>query len=164
MTAGTLALFGATLLVSLVAGFLFAFAVVVMPGIRGLDDRDFIRAFQRMDGVIQKGDPLFGLVFMGSVVAVLAAPFLGGPVLVGEGRILLLTAAGIYIAGVIIPTGTVNVPLNNQLQRLEVDGVAADQLAAARRGFEPRWNRWNRIRTVLACLSAALMTGLLVSI
>ena len=110
MTVGTAALLGTTLLISLVAGFLFAFAVVVMPGIRELDDGDFIRAFQRMDGVIQKGDPLFGLVFVGSIVAVLAAPFLGGPVLVGLERVLLLTAGGIYMAGVIIPTGTVNVP------------------------------------------------------
>lgn len=163
MTAVTLALFSATLLVSLVAGFLFAFAVVVMPGIRQLEDGDFIRAFQRMDGVIQRGDPLFGLVFIGSVVAVLAAGFLGGTVLVGIERVLLLAAGGIYIAGVMVPTGMVNVPLNNELQRLEVNAERADQLSAARRAFEPRWNRWNRIRTMMACLSAALMTGLLIS-
>ena len=163
MTGGTLALFSATLLVSLVAGFLFAFAVVVMPGIRELDDGDFIRAFQRIDGVIQRGDPLFGLVFVGSIVAVLAAPYLGAPVLVGLERAFLLAAGGIYIVGVILPTGTVNVPLNNQLQRIEVDAVAPAQLTVARRAFEARWNRWNRIRTALACLSAALMTGLLIS-
>lgn len=163
MTAGNLALFFATLLVSLVAGFLFAFAVVVMPGIRVLDDGDFIRAFQRMDGVIQRGDPLFGLVFAGSIVAVLAAALLGGSVLVGLERVLLLAAAGIYLAGVIVPTGLMNVPLNNRLQRLEVGAVPADELRAARHAFEARWNRWNRIRTVLACLSAALMTGLLIA-
>ena len=163
MTASTLALVATALLVALVAGFLFAFAVVVMPGIRELEDGDFIRAFQHMDGVIQKGDPLFGLVFVGSVVAVLTAPFLSGPALAGPERVLLLATAGIYIAGVISPTGTVNVPLNHQLQRLEVDAVATDQLRAARLAFEPRWNRWNRIRTVLACVCAALMMGLLIS-
>ena len=36
----------ATLLCSLVAGFLFAFAIIVMPGIKTLNDREFIRAFQ----------------------------------------------------------------------------------------------------------------------
>ena len=45
----------ATFLCSLVAGFLFAFAVVVMPGIRNLGDREFLRAFQEIDGVIQRG-------------------------------------------------------------------------------------------------------------
>jgi hypothetical protein len=33
----------ATFLCSLVAGFLFAFAIVAMPGIRSLNDREFIR-------------------------------------------------------------------------------------------------------------------------
>ncbi len=43
------ALILATFLCSLVAGFLFAFAEVLMPGIRALGDREFIRAFQAMD-------------------------------------------------------------------------------------------------------------------
>ena len=60
-----IALIVATLLCSLVAGFVFAFAVVVMPGIKGLPDREFIRAFQVMDGVIQNNQPMF--VFAGSV-------------------------------------------------------------------------------------------------
>ena len=47
----------ATLLCSLVAGFLFAFATVVMPGIKTLNDREFIRAFQVIDGVIQNNQP-----------------------------------------------------------------------------------------------------------
>jgi uncharacterized membrane protein len=161
MTAGVAALWGATLLVSLVAGFLFAFAVVVMPGIRELEDGDFVRAFQRIDGVIQGGDPLFGLVFVGSVVSLLAAVALGVPAEAGLERVLLLAAGGIYVAGVLIPTGTVNVPLNNRLQRLDVDALDLAQLRAAREMFEPRWNRWNRIRTALACVSAALMTSLL---
>ena len=41
----------ATLLCSLVAGFLFAFKIVVMPGIHKLNDRDFIHAFQEMDDI-----------------------------------------------------------------------------------------------------------------
>jgi uncharacterized membrane protein len=52
----------ATLLCSLVAGFLFAFAVVVMPGIARLDDASFLRAFQVIDRVIQNNHPLFMVV------------------------------------------------------------------------------------------------------
>ena len=40
------------LLCSLVAGFVFAFATVAMPGISSLGDRDFLRAFKVMDLVI----------------------------------------------------------------------------------------------------------------
>ncbi len=48
-----IALIAATFLCSLVAGFLLAFAIVAMPGIGSLSDREFIRAFQVMDRVIQ---------------------------------------------------------------------------------------------------------------
>ena len=54
-----IALMLATLLCSLVAGFCFAWALVVMPGIRSLNDREFIRAFQVMDRVIQNYQPIF---------------------------------------------------------------------------------------------------------
>ena len=60
----------ATLLVSLTAGLVFAFATVIMPGIGRLDDKGFIRSFQVIDGVIQDGQPVFGLVWMGSAVAI----------------------------------------------------------------------------------------------
>jgi uncharacterized membrane protein len=162
MTAVSVALVAATFLVSLVAGFLFAFAVVVMPGIRALDDGDFIRSFQHIDGVIQRGDPLFGLVFIGSVASLLAAVVLGAPALASLERALLLAAGGIYIAGVLVPTGAVNVPLNNRLKRLDATALGPEERSSARRAFEPRWNRWNRIRTGLACVSAALMTTLLI--
>ena len=71
------ALILATFLCSLVAGFLFTFAVVVMPGIRSLGDREFIRAFQVMDRVIQNNQPIFMLVWVGSVLVLIATVALG---------------------------------------------------------------------------------------
>ena len=53
MTLYQLLLMLAAFLCSLVAGFLFAFAAVIMPGIRSLDDAGFIRAFQVIDRVIR---------------------------------------------------------------------------------------------------------------
>jgi len=44
-----------------------------MPGISSLTDREFIRAFQAMDGIIQDNQPLFILVWVGSAVAVIVA-------------------------------------------------------------------------------------------
>jgi len=49
----------ATFLCTLVTGFVFAFAVVVMPGLRTLNDGEFLRAFQVMDRVIQNNQPVF---------------------------------------------------------------------------------------------------------
>lgn len=76
MTLLELALIVATLLSALTAGFVFSFASVVMPGIGNLTDKEFIRAFQAIDGVIQAGHPVFGLVWIGSVFALVAAAIL----------------------------------------------------------------------------------------
>ena len=38
---------------SLVGGFIFTYAIVVMPGLSSLSDKDFLRAFQVTDAIIQ---------------------------------------------------------------------------------------------------------------
>jgi uncharacterized membrane protein len=155
------ALILATFLSSLVAGFLIAFALVVMPGIRSLDDREFIQAFQVMDRVIQNRQPVFVLIWVGSVVALLAVTMLGIGVLDGTGRLLMILAVLAYILGVQLLTGTVNIPLNNRLQALDVDAMSETAQNAARKDFEPRWNRWNSIRTAFASLASVLLIFLL---
>ena len=156
-----IALILATLLCSLVAGFLFAFATVVMPGIKTLNDREFIRAFQVIDGVIQNNQPLFVAVWMGSVVASMTAAGLGFRQLDGVQRLLLISAPLIYILGVQLSTFTINVPLNNKLQALNVDVMDEAALQAARMDFEPGWNRWNLVRTPFAGLASVLLMILL---
>ncbi|MBE9067648.1 DUF1772 domain-containing protein [Leptolyngbya cf. ectocarpi LEGE 11479] len=151
----------ATLLCSLVAGFLFAFAIIVMPGIKTLNDREFIRAFQVIDGVIQNNQPLFVAVWMGSVVASVAAAGLGFGQLDGTQRLLLVAAPLVYILGVQLSTFTINVPLNNRLQALNVDTMDAVALKAARMDFEPGWNRWNLVRMPFAGLASVLLMILL---
>ena len=151
----------ATLLCSLVAGFVFAFAVVVMPGIRNLNDREFIRAFQVMDRVIQNNQPIFVVVWIGSVVALVIAAVLGIGQLDGTGRLLIIFAALAYFLGVQLPTFTINVPLNNKLQTLDVDAMNETTQKAARKDFEPRWILWNSIRTAFASLVSVLLIILL---
>ncbi|MEM7066543.1 MAG: DUF1772 domain-containing protein [Cyanobacteria bacterium P01_B01_bin.77] len=151
----------ATLLCSLVAGFLFAFASVVMPGIKRLNDREFIRAFQVIDGVIQHNQPMFVAVWAGSIMALVAAAGLGIGQLDGTKRLLLILAPLIYILGVQLSTFTINVPLNNKLQTLNIDHMNETALKAARMNFEPRWNQWNLIRTPFASLVSALLLVLL---
>lgn len=147
----------ATFLCSLVAGFLFAFAVVVMAGIRNLNNSDFIRAFQVMDGIIQNNQPIFMVVWPGSVLALIVAAALGVEHLDTTGCWLLIVAALAYLLGVQLPTITINVPLNNRLQSLNVDAMDDSAHAAARVAFEQRWNRWNVIRTVVSCLVSFLL-------
>ncbi len=156
-----LTLLTATLLCSLVAGFLFAFAVVAMPGIGRLSDGEFLRAFQVMDRVIQTNHPLFLLVWVGSVLALVASAALGFGQLDGPGRLLLIVAALVYLLGVQLPTIAINIPMNNTVQTLEIDRLDPAALAAARQAFEPRWTRWNSIRTAWATLASVLLLALL---
>ena len=151
----------ATLLCSLVAGFLLAFATVVMPGIKTLNDREFIRAFQVIDGVLQNNQPLMVAVWMGSILAAVAAAVLGFGQLDGTQRLLSISAPLVYILGVQLSTFTINVPLNNRLQRLNVDAMDEVALKAARMNFEPGWNRWNLVRTPFAGLASVLFMILL---
>lgn len=162
LLAAQITLGSATFFCALVAGFLFAFAVVVMPGIRSLSDRDFLRAFKVIDRVIQRGQPLFGLVWGGSVAAMVVGLALGlmpsaGP----DMRLLALTAVG-YLVGVQLPTFLVNIPLNNALQALDVDTADEPTVRAFRVRFEPRWNRWNAIRTAVAVATTAMLVTVLV--
>ena len=152
----------ATFLCSLVAGFLFAFAAVVMPGIRRLDDGGFIRAFQVMDRVIQNNQPLFVFVWVGSVVALVAAAVLGLFALSGADRLLVIVAALVYLLCVQLPTITINIPLNNELQKLDPSTMTEMTRKRARDDFEPRWNRWNATRAACASLASLLLVLLLI--
>ncbi len=147
----------AILLCSLVAGLVFTFAVVTMPGIGTLNDREFLRAFQVMDRVIQNNQPVFMLVWVGSVISLVATCLIGFRQVTGTEQMLLVAAAAVYLLGVQLPTVVVNVPLNNQVQALDVTELDEQTLAAAREDFEAPWTRWNTIRTVLACLAVAML-------
>ncbi|ARA92561.1 MAG: DUF1772 domain-containing protein [Bacteroidetes bacterium] len=141
----------ATLLCALTAGLVYTFWVVVMPGIRRLPDREFLRAFAVMDRVIQQNDPRFLVVWAGSVVALLVSVWLGMGHLEGLPRLLLVGTAVVYLLGVQGPTIAVNVPLNNRLQQLDLGALDAPALASARSDFEGRWVFWNTFRTFIAC-------------
>lgn len=158
------ALIVATFLCTLVAGFVFAFAVVVMPGIRTLGDAEFLSAFQVMDRVIQNNQPIFMLVWAGSVVALIASAVLGFGQLVGDQRVLLVAAVFVYLIGVQLPTAVINIPLNNKLQTLVIAEMDVEAQAAARGEFESSWNRANVTRTVFASLVSVLLIVLLLSL
>ena len=147
----------AAALCGLVAGFLFGFAVVAMPGLKNLSDREFIRAFQVMDRVIQDRQPLFMLVWLGSVVALLAALVMGFLQPDGFTRGLLIAAAALYLLGVQVQTARVHIPLNNEIQTVDVEAIGETEQKQARERFEARWNRSNQIRTAIAFVTMLLL-------
>jgi uncharacterized membrane protein len=151
----------ATLTTLLVTGLLFTFALLVMPGLGKLDDRSFLRGFQEIDGIIQRGHPVFGAVWLGSIVSLPAVTVMGFGQLGGWAQGLLVIATALYVLGVQLPTFRGNVPLNNRLQTLELATMSELKIAEARRAFEPAWNRLNHFRTSIGLAVAMLLTVVL---
>ena len=148
----------AAFLCSLVAGFLFAYAIVVMPGIKSLNDRDFIRAFQVTDRVIQNNQPIFIIVWAGSAITLIASAIWGMERLHGLDIVLISIATLAYLLGVQLSTIIIHLPLNNKLQTFDVDAMNETELKLARSNFEPRWNASNLFRTsISSCVSALLI-------
>jgi uncharacterized membrane protein len=147
---------------SLVAGLLFGFAIVVMPGIAKLTDKEYLLAFKHMDGIIQNNQPLFVLVWAGSILSVMATLVLGMLNLSGSDVYLVVFASILYLFGVQLPTFRFNIPLNNSVQRLDVEGLEESGAALSRAGFEQPWNRWNQLRTVNAVGTVSILLFLLV--
>ncbi|MDJ0835174.1 MAG: DUF1772 domain-containing protein [Acidobacteriota bacterium] len=154
----------ATLLCSLVAGFVLAFSVVVMPGIQSLNNRAYLEAFKVMDNVIQNNHPVFVIVWLGSVVALLITTVMSTWHLEGLSRILIVISSCIYVFGVQLPTFTINIPLNNTLKRLDLAHADQQALDDLSKQFDTRWIPSNTLRTVLAIVTVILLLVVIIKV
>jgi uncharacterized membrane protein len=142
-------LVAATLTAGLVAGLMAAFSYAVMPGLARAGDRVFVETMQRINIAIVNA--WFMIIFLGTLIFGVVAAVTH--MRAGTWPVAWWALAGLafYVIGLVI-TGTVNVPLNKQL---DAAGSTDDlvETAVARNRFEARWVRWNLIRAV-ACLFA----------
>ena len=146
---------------SLVGGFIFTYAIVVMPGLSKLNDKDFLRAFQVTDTIIQNKQPLFMFTWIGSIVAMLTT-ILVSLVSVGLPETWIILLIGVaYLLGVQGITIAIHIPLNNHIQKVKIEGLNVEALANERSKFETRWNFFNYIRTSIAISVSVLMLILL---
>jgi uncharacterized membrane protein len=99
---------------------------------------------------------------VGSVLVRIAAAALALWARTGADRLLSIVAALVYLLGVQLPTVTINIPLNNRVQKLDPDSLDEPTRRRAREDFEPRWNRWNALRAACASLTAIVSMVLLV--
>lgn len=153
-----------TILCCLVTGFVLAFAIVVMPGISKLSDKRYLESFKVMDKIIQDNQPLFMIVWVGSVLSVIVSAVLGFLYAGTMGLLVIVIGASVYILGVQVPTMVFNVPLNNRLQEMDLEESPDEEVKAFRAEFERVWIRWNSIRTVNGLLATILfLYGAIVS-
>ena len=142
---------------NLVGGFIFTYSIVVMPGLSNLNNKDFLKAFQVTDAVIQNNQPLFMFTWIGSIVAILTTIAVSlVAVSLSEAWLIILVGAA-YLQSVQGITLAIHIPLNNHIQKLNIEELNDKRLADERLKFEPKWNFFNKIRTGIAISVSILM-------
>ena len=151
------------MLCSLVGGFTFTYAIVVMPGLSSLNDREFIRAFQVADAVIQNNQPLFMLTWIGSIVSLLSTVFISAVNFGLPQTWLIVLTSAVYFLGVQGITIAVHLPLNNHLQKVIIEKLSDKAITEERMRFERKWNFFNKIRTIIS-ISVCLLLLVILSL
>tara|TARA_A100001388_G_C28623326_1_gene428634 strand:- start:266 stop:673 length:408 start_codon:yes stop_codon:yes gene_type:complete len=121
-----------------------------MPGFSKLDDKEFLRAFQVTDGIIQNNQPLFMFTWIGSIISVLGTVLCAVVSLELRESWLIILCGVVYLLGVQGITMSIHLPLNNKLQKLVLDELSNQILKEERGNFEEKWNVYNKIRTAIA--------------
>ena len=145
-----ISLFLSVLFCALASGFILTYAIVVMPGLSKLDDKEFIKVFQVTDGIIQNNQPIFILIWLGSIISVLSTIivsifYLG----ILEAWLIVFTSV-VYLLGVQVITISIHLPLNERIQNIDINSTNSQKLSDERKNFETKWNYYNNIRTGIA--------------
>ena len=156
-----ISLFFSILLSALVTGFILTYAIVIMPGLSNLDDKEFIKAFQVTDGIIQNNQPIFILIWIGSIVSVLSTiitsilslGILDAWLIIFVGVVYLLVVQGITIL--------IHLPLNKSIQNIDINSSNSETLSKMRKSFETKWNYFNNVRTVVAFFVVLIFLSIL---
>ena len=145
-----ISLFFSILLCALAAGFILTYAIIVMPGLSKLDDKEFIKAFQVTDGIIQNNQPIFILIWVGSIISVLGT-IITSILSLGIVEAWPIIFVGvIYLLGVQVITISIHLPLNKHIQKIDTNSINSQTLSEVRKNFETKWNYFNNIRTGIA--------------
>ena len=147
-----ISLFFSTLLCSLVTEFILTYAIVVMPGLSKLDDKEFIKAFQVTDGIIQNNQPIFILIWVGSIISVVSTIIMSIFTLGLLEAWKIIFVSLVYLIGVQAITIIIHLPLNKRIQNIDINSTNLQSLNEERKNFETKWNYFNNIRTVIAFL------------
>lgn len=148
----SLVLVGATLTTGLISGFFYAYACSVTRGLALLPDDQYVAAMQAINATVRNG--LFAFSFFGAALFLILALIVHVPRFRSRRFALIALACLLYIGGGFVLTLGVNVPMNEELARVDAN-ASADALARARASYENPWNFWNGVRTV--CSSLALL-------
>ena len=146
---------------TVVFGFLLVFSIVIMPGIAKLKDAEYLHAFQVIDRVIQDNQPIFVIVWIATVPAIITSLALGVRGCENAVQLTFLVLATLAVMVSQITTVTVNIPRNNRLQALDFDKLDDFAAKGERDHFENVWCKTNTFRTWLFGFAAVVLLVLM---
>ncbi len=155
MTVSNIILVLAATCTALMAGLFYSYSYSVVPGLKSLNDAEYIASMQSINRAIQ--NPVFFTGFFGALLLLPVSAYLNYFPHPPLRFWLLLTAAIIYLTGVFGVTVFGNIPLNNALEKFNLQNASKDSISLERTLFETPWNNLNTIRTVSSILSLVLI-------
>lgn len=143
---------------AVMAGFFWSFSVVVMPGLDQTDPLTALAAMQAINRAV--GNAFFAVGFFGAPLVCLL--LLGRAIVRRRDLRAWLAAVGglIYLAGAFGVTVAFNVPLNDDLARLDPVNAANAPLMTH---YIEDWLAGNHLRTLTSLLAALVLAASLVS-
>ena len=140
----------AIFLTGLMAGIFFTWSNAVKPGIGKLGDIEYLRALQSMNRVILNN--AFRIIFLGAIIAVALVPVFYFNLYPKNIFWLFVFTLVIYWIGVFGVTVSGNIPLNEILDKTNLESITSEEIKTLRKSIEVKWNNFNLIR----CISSAI--------
>ena len=153
--AAKIVLFAAAFLTALITGLFYAYSCSVNLGLGRLSDAEYLKAMQNINREIL--NPWFFMSFMGTLGVLPVATWLQYKAGHTESFYYLLAASVLYLVGTFGVTVLGNVPLNEALDKFDIDAASVSEIKSQRIRFETPWNRLNRVRTIASILSLLLV-------
>ena len=132
------------------AGIFFTWSNAVKPGIGKLSDIEYLRALQSMNRVILNN--AFKIIFLGAIIAVALVPVFYFNLYPKNIFWLFVFTLVIYWIGVFGVTVSGNIPLNEILDKTNLESITSEEIKTLRKSIEVKWNNFNLIR----CISSAI--------
>lgn len=148
-------------LVMVVFAWLLVFSIVIMPGIANLKDAQYLETFKAIDGIIQNNQPIFVVIWIGTIPAIITSLALGVRGCNNAVQLSFLVLATVCVFIGQASTILINIPRNNRLKALEIEKLDDFTASSERDHFEGVWCRSNTFRVWIFGFAAVTLMVLL---
>ena len=145
----------AILSTGLMAGIFFTWSNAVKPGIGKLGDIEYLKALQSMNRVILNNS--FKIIFGCAIITVTLVPIFYLDLYPKKIFWLFIFTLVIYWIGAFGVTVFGNIPLNEKLDKTNVESISTQKIKVLRRSIEFKWNNLNLIRTISSFITFILL-------